>query len=167
MALALAPRIGVATGLPLSAGTDECRPPGCNPSYMSETVVIVDDNDDFRARTRLLLDREGYDVIGEAADGEWGLSLVRRLCPDVALLDVQLPDTDGFAMAECLRHEADGTAVVIISTRDASDYAGAVARCGALGFIAKSDLCGTALQAVLEQPCARFRPRVCHNGRVC
>jgi DNA-binding NarL/FixJ family response regulator len=117
---------------------------------MGETVVIVDDNDDFRARTRVLLDSEGYEVIGEAADGASGLSLVRRLRPDVTLLDVGLPDTDGFAVAERLRSDAGRTEVVLISTRDAADYAGAVARCGALGFIAKSELCGAALHAVLN-----------------
>ena len=117
---------------------------------MRETVVIVDDNDEFRASTRTLLACEGYDVIGEAADGATGLEVIRRLGPNVALLDVQLPDSDGFSIADRLRTDAQSTAVVIISTRDRSDYGGSVARCGAIGFIAKSEICGAALQAVLE-----------------
>lgn len=116
---------------------------------MSETVVIVDDNDEFRTRARALLDGDGYRVIGDAGDGVSGLEAVRTLRPDIALLDVQLPDTSGFAVAQRLRRQA-ATAVVIISTRDARDYASAVSDCGALGFISKSEICGDALRAVLD-----------------
>jgi two-component system nitrate/nitrite response regulator NarL len=116
---------------------------------VSETVVIVDDNDEFRVRTRALLDGDGYRVIGDAADGASGLEAVRSLRPNIALLDVQLPDTSGFAIAERLRRQAE-TAVVIISTRDAHDYASAVSECGALGFISKSEISGDALRAVLD-----------------
>ncbi len=117
---------------------------------MSETVVIVDDNPAFRAQARVLLTYEGYEVIGEAADGASGLDTVRRLRPNVVLLDVQLPDTDGFSAAAHVRDDVRQTAVVIISTRDATDYGGAVSGCGARGFITKSELCGDALRAVLE-----------------
>ncbi len=117
---------------------------------MSETVVIVDDNAAFRANARVLLRYEGYEVIGEAADGTSGLDLVHRLRPKIALLDVQLPDIDGFSVAHRVRAEGDETAVVIISTRDAIDYGAAVSDCGARGFIAKSELCGDALRALLE-----------------
>lgn len=72
---------------------------------MNETVVIVDDNHDFRSFARALLHREGFDVIGEAADGASGVGAVRRLRPDVVLLDVQLPDVDGFTVARSLREE--------------------------------------------------------------
>ena len=111
-------------------------------------MVIVDDNDEFRARTRTLLDGDGYRVIGDAADGASGFEAVSTLRPDIALLDVQLPDTSGFAIAQRLRQQAE-TAVVIISTRDARDYASAVSGCGALGFISKSEISGDALRAVL------------------
>jgi DNA-binding NarL/FixJ family response regulator len=116
---------------------------------VSETVVIVDDNDAFRAFTRALLDGDGYEVIGEAADGAAGLEVVRRMRPDVLLLDVQLPDTNGFVVARQLRGDATATAIVITSTRDASDYGGAVAGCGARGFVAKSEICGEAIRSVL------------------
>jgi DNA-binding NarL/FixJ family response regulator len=117
---------------------------------MAGTVVIVDDNGVFRARMRALLDSEGYSVVGEAADGASGIRTVRRLRPDVTLLDVQLPDIDGFAVAAELRDVARPTVIVMISTRDAADYAGAVTGCGARGFIAKSELCGDALRELLE-----------------
>lgn len=119
---------------------------------MSETVVIVDDNEPFRTRARLLLTYDGYDVIGEAGNGTSGLEAVRRLRPNIALLDAQLPDVDGFSVARDVRGDGRETAVVIISTRDATDYGSAVSTCGARGFIAKSELCGDALRAVLEVP---------------
>lgn len=119
---------------------------------MSETVVIVDDNDAFRAQARVLLTYDGYDVIGEAGNGTSGLETLRRLQPNIALLDAQLPDIDGFSVARGVRDDVRPTAVVIISTRDATDYGSAVSACGARGFIAKSELCGDALRAVLEVP---------------
>ena len=117
---------------------------------MRETVVIVDDNDAFRARARALLDGEGYEVIGEAADGASALRVLRELEPDLALLDVQLPYTDGFPRAERLGEVGTRSAIIFISTRDAADYAGDVAACGALGFISKSRLCGPAVREILE-----------------
>ena len=150
MPASAAAHIGAATGSRFSAGTDASARLRCQASGMRETVVIVDDNDAFRARARRLLDAEGFEVIGEARDGGDGLALVRELRPDLALLDVQLPDTDGFALAERLREDRGVTAVVIISTREAADYASSVTRCGALGFISKSELCGAALQEIVE-----------------
>jgi DNA-binding NarL/FixJ family response regulator len=117
---------------------------------MSETVVIVDDNAAFRAHARTLLSHDGYDVIAEAGAGASGLDVVRRLRPQIALLDVQLPDTNGFAVARDVHNDVCETAVVIISARDATDYGTAVRTCGARGFITKSDLSGDALRAVLE-----------------
>ena len=66
---------------------------------MTPTLVIIDDHAGFRAFARALLEAEGYDVVGEAADGVSGVELVCRLLPDVVLLDVVLPDLDGFAVS--------------------------------------------------------------------
>lgn len=69
---------------------------------MAPTVLIVDDHADFRAFARTLLQAEGYEVVGEAQDGASALAAARELEPGLVLLDVQLPDLDGFAVREQL-----------------------------------------------------------------
>ena len=145
-----AAHIGAATGSRLSGGTEDWRTAACNASPVLETVVIVDDNGAFRARARVLLTCDGYEVIGEASGGRSGLDTVCRLRPDVALLDIQLPDMDGFAVATGLKLAGAQSAVVLVSARDVSDYGRALAGCGARGFIAKAELCGDRLRALLE-----------------
>jgi DNA-binding NarL/FixJ family response regulator len=114
-----------------------------------ERVLIVDDHQPFRAVARELLEGAGYVVAGEAADATEALAAVVAEPPDVVLLDVQLPDADGFAVAAALV-AADGPAVVLISSRAADDYGRRIATCGARGFIAKSKLSAAAFAALLE-----------------
>ena len=67
---------------------------------MATTVLIVDDHTAFRSRARRMLEADGFEVVGEAGDGASGVAAARRLEPDVVLLDLQLPDTTGFAVAQ-------------------------------------------------------------------
>ena len=117
---------------------------------MSGRVLIVDDHIDFRRVARLLLEQTGHVVVGEAGTGAEALSEARRLQPDVVLLDIQLPDLDGLAVAASLTSRAKCPAVVLVSTREARDYGPRLDRCGALGFIAKADLNAESLRALLE-----------------
>jgi two-component system response regulator EvgA len=116
---------------------------------MAGTVLIVDDNAGFRSHAGALLRRQGYDVVGEAGDGASGLAAARRLRPDVLLLDVQLPDIDGFEITRRLRKDAGVTQVVLISARDRRDYGAAVDECGARAFISKGEVSGPALETAL------------------
>jgi DNA-binding NarL/FixJ family response regulator len=118
---------------------------------MAPTVLIVDDHPSFRATARLLLAAEGFDVIGEAADGATALAETRRLRPEVVVLDIQLPDTDGFKVARQITLENNGTApaIVLVSSRDFGDYGPLVARSGARGFVPKGELCGARVTALL------------------
>lgn len=116
---------------------------------MPKRVLIVDDHKPFRAVARELLESAGYVVAGEAADAAEALAAVAAESPDAVLLDVQLPDSDGFAVAKALA-AADGPAVVLISSREADDYGRRVESSGARGFIPKSKLSAATLAALLE-----------------
>ena len=114
------------------------------------TVLIVDDHPGFRGWARAVLQAEGFGVVGEAADGAAAIQAVGALRPDVVLLDIQLPDMNGFEVAERLRGNGAGGRVVLISSRDAVDYGTRIATSPAAGFLAKVDLTGAALAALLD-----------------
>jgi DNA-binding NarL/FixJ family response regulator len=112
---------------------------------VAHRVLIVDDNAGFRASARALLDEEGFAVVGEAADGAQALARAASLRPDLVLLDIQLPDIDGFDVAERLALLPDPPTVVLISSRDESVFRLRLATTAARGFLAKSQLSGEAL----------------------
>ena len=114
------------------------------------TVLIVDDHPTFRATARLLLESEGFDVIGEAPDGLSAIAAAGELHPDLVLLDVNLPDLDGFDVAARITSVLGAPAVVLTSSRDSSDFGPLVHRSGARGFIPKGELSGAALTALIR-----------------
>ena len=116
---------------------------------MNGTVLIVDDHPSFRATARMLLESDGWAVVGEAPDGLTGLREAQRLRPDLVLLDVNLPDIDGFDVAARLTALDDAPAVVLVSSRDARDFGPMVSRSGARGFVSKADLSGDALRELV------------------
>lgn len=113
------------------------------------TLLIVDDHSSFRSVARKVLELHGFEVIGEAADGESALEAIRELRPEVVLLDVQLPGIDGFEVASRLTANGNAPAIVMISSRDAEDFGDLVQTSGARGFIPKHDLSGAAVEAML------------------
>ncbi len=80
---------------------------------LRQTVLIVDDHGAFRAAARALLEASAFDVVGEAADGASALAAVAELSPDIVLLDIQLPDLDGFTVAERLTGDHAPLAIVL------------------------------------------------------
>ena len=119
-------------------------------SNMSTTAVIVDDHGGFRAMARHLLEDAGFEVVGEAVDGRGALSTVKALRPGLVLLDVQLPDLDGFAVAEELARTSPDTAVVLTSVRPAADYdPRRMVNTTARGFVSKAELSGAILAELL------------------
>ena len=124
--------------------------PEMSAARLGWTVLVVDDHDEFRSAVRALLASEGFVVVGEAADGAAALTAAARLAPDVVLLDIQLPDIDGFEVARALTTGSrPPPAVVLVSTRGRSSYRRRLADSPALGFLSKADLTGPALLALL------------------
>jgi DNA-binding NarL/FixJ family response regulator len=113
-------------------------------------VLIVDDHPSFRASARALLEAEGFDVVGEASDGVSAVAAAGRLHPDVVLLDVQLPDRTGFEVASQLTRNGAEINVVLVSSRDGSDYGPLVEQSGASGFVPKAELSGARIAALLR-----------------
>ena len=112
-------------------------------------VLIVDDHEAFRSRARAVLESAGYCVVGEAEDAATAIAAAERLRPDVILLDVQLPDGDGFAVAEQISRQDTFTEIVIISSRQAADYGSRLTNTSIRGFIYKPDLSGDKLDEMI------------------
>ncbi len=122
----------------------------CHDLLVGRTVLIVDDHPSFRASARAMLETAGFDVVGEAEDGEAAIAAVERLSPDLVLLDVQLPDMSGFDVcAELERRNAPPPEIVLVSSRDLADYGELVDRSCACGFVPKGELSSDVLVGLL------------------
>ena len=122
----------------------------CDHPHMAWTVLIVDDHAGFRGFARRLLEADGFTVVGEAGDGSSAIEAAARLRPALVLLDVMLPDTDGFSVARRLAESGSGSTVVLTSSREAEDFGGRLEDSPARGFIHKDDLSGAALAAFAD-----------------
>jgi CheY-like chemotaxis protein len=149
--------IAASPGIGTRAGTDAMRnrrrivgrrmnPPPVAPLR----VLVIDDHAGFRTAARRLLESDGFEVVGEAADAASGVVFAGQLRPDVILLDVGLPDADGIDVARTLDRVSDAS-VVLISSRDRSTYEGRLDGSPSVGFIAKDDLREGRLRAVLGE----------------
>jgi DNA-binding NarL/FixJ family response regulator len=113
------------------------------------TILIIDDHEGFRAQARALLEADGFTIVGEAADGASGLAAARRMQPDLVLLDIGLPDVEGFEVARELGLEVPPPFIVLTSSREASAYGPRIAASPTLGFIPKDELSGAAIRALV------------------
>src|SRR3954451_15980076 len=112
-------------------------------------VLIVDDHPSFRSAARLLLEHEGFEVIGAAEDGASGLAATSELAPDLVLLDINLPDLDGVDVASRIRLAHGAPRVVLTSSRDPREFGPLVGRSGANGFVPKGELSAERICALL------------------
>lgn len=117
---------------------------------MGRTVLIVDDHPSFRASARRMLEADGYEVVGEAEDGTSAIAAAHELQPDIVLLDIRLPDLDGFRVAERLAANRTSPAIVLTSSRDRSDFGYEIDACPADGFVAKSELSAEAISLLIR-----------------
>ena len=116
---------------------------------MSMRALVVDDHVGFRTSARFLLEMEGFEVVGEAEDGGSAVLAAERLRPDFVLLDVQLPDMLGFDVAREILGRGLRARIVLVSSREESDYGDSIRESGAVGFVSKGDLSGDRLRALL------------------
>jgi two-component system nitrate/nitrite response regulator NarL len=107
--------------------------------------MIVDDDPRFRALARTLLEAHGYLIVAEAADGAEALAAAKLVLPDAALLDVQLPDTDGLLLARGLRETGNDLRIILTSTDPTLVPQAALAESQALAFVPKDELAITDL----------------------
>lgn len=122
----------------------------CHHLRVAATVLVVDDHPSFRRFARRLLETAGFAVVDEASDGASALAAVRALRPEVVLLDVLLPDTTGFELAELLSVDPARPVVVLTSSRGADEFDVSLANSSARGFIAKRDLTAAAFAALVD-----------------
>jgi DNA-binding NarL/FixJ family response regulator len=115
-----------------------------------QTILIIDDNAGFRRQARAVLEADGLSVVGEAMDGASGLAAARSLRPDLVLLDIGLPDIEGFEVAAQLADDDPRPLVVLTSSRGASEYGPRLAGAPVLGFIPKDELSGVAIQTMAD-----------------
>jgi DNA-binding NarL/FixJ family response regulator len=114
---------------------------------VARTILIVDDYAPFRDSARSLLESEGFDVVGEAENGVAALRVASELKPEIVLLDVQLPDFDGFEVADRLRQLEPAPTVILTSSRD--EYRPLIAASAARAFVLKDELSGDTLASAL------------------
>src|SRR5262245_25364029 len=112
-------------------------------------VLVVDDHPGFRRCAREFLAAEGFEVVGEAGDGVSAVRRAAELEPDLVVLDVQLPDLDGFQVAALLLARDPDLAVVLVSSRSAAEYGPLIERSGARGFLSKDQLSGAAIHGLI------------------
>lgn len=114
-----------------------------------KTFLVVDDHPTFRRTARRLLESEGFEVVGEADDGASAIEAATSLRPDVVLLDICLPDMDGFDVAAALLGNGNPPEIVLTSSHDPRDFGDLVKESGTRGFISKGDLSGPTIAALL------------------
>jgi DNA-binding NarL/FixJ family response regulator len=113
-------------------------------------VLVVDDHPAFRHAARRLLEAAGMVVVAEAAGAVDAIETATAIRPDLVLLDVRLPDGDGFAVARLLADAGLGATTVLTSSRSEPGYAAFARDVGAAGFVAKTELTAAVLRELIE-----------------
>jgi DNA-binding NarL/FixJ family response regulator len=112
--------------------------------------LIVDDSETFLASARRLLESQSVEIVGTATSGAEALDLAVALSPDLALVDVELGEEDGVALAGELRSRSPETRVILISTYGSDEMQDLISTSSAIGFLPKSRLGGDAVRALLD-----------------
>ena len=109
-------------------------------------VLIVDDQPPFREAARMVVEMtDGFEVAGEADNGETAVEMAATMKPDLVLMDVQMPGIDGLEATRQIMQAPEPPRVLVMSTHESGDYAGPAEAAGAIGFIPKSEFSMDAL----------------------
>src|SRR3989454_8209959 len=101
-------------------------------------LVIADDHELSRAGLRAMLTgQRGLELVGEAANGREALALCRRLQPDLALIDVRMPEQDGLATCRAIKEECPATSVILVTIHENPEYLLEALKAGAAGYVLK------------------------------
>jgi DNA-binding NarL/FixJ family response regulator len=111
--------------------------------------VVVDNDKELAASISALLRSQGLDVVGTAHSGAEAIELMERLQPDVALVDIELGDTDGLALSHLLASRVPATRIILISSYGPDDLGDLVTASPAAGFLSKNELRAAAIARVL------------------
>ena len=131
---------------------------------MALRVLLVDDHAGFRQQARQLLEAEGLNVVGEATSGAQALDLLRDDPADVVVLDVVLPGRDGIDVADEIAALPRPPAVILTSSRSATDFGDRLALAPVRGFLPKADLSAAAIDRLLRRR-RRLEVEPAGNGR--
>ncbi len=112
-------------------------------------LVIADDHELARAGLRAMLTgQRGLEVVGEAVNGREALALCRRLQPDLALIDVRMPEQNGLATCRAIKEECQGTSVILITIHENPEYLLDALKAGAAGYVLKDISQGELITAI-------------------
>lgn len=121
-----------------------------SPSHRGQRILVVDDDVEFGTAASHLLVASGYDVVGQPGTAAGGLSAALALRPDVVLLDISLPDGNGFDVAKQLTELESPAALIMISSREGAALWAAACESGARGFLPKSKFSVSSIRALLD-----------------
>lgn len=113
-------------------------------------VLLADDHALFREGLRLILERAGHEVAGEAADGHEACKLARTLNPDIAVLDLSMPLLNGIDVARELRRLAPGTKAILLTMYPDRAYVLRALKAGAKGYVLKTQVTEDLVRAIRE-----------------
>jgi len=112
-------------------------------------ILIADDHPTIRETVRAILnDQPGFEVVGEAQDGEQAVSLAESLKPDVIVINVTMPKMSGFEAARRIRAHFSDCAIVILSSNKDRQFIAEARKAGANGYVEKSNADGQLIQAI-------------------
>lgn len=111
-------------------------------------ILIVDDHEALRAGVRTVLEAHGFEVCGEADNGQEALARALQLRPDLVILDITMPVLDGFSAAREIHKRLPGVGILLLSMHESASMVNVAKSSGARGYVAKSEGIARLLKAV-------------------